>query len=237
MFKRLSTQEFIEKAKSIHGDKYNYSKVEYKNAREKVIIICPKHGEFLQYTNHHLAGRGCRKCANKIINVNNGRQLTQEQFIEKIKSFNLPNISFEKTVYKTKRDNVIVTCSIHGEYKTKAEVLLKGCGCPKCKSSNGEKFIKDYLKKNNIVFETQKQFKNLKYSRTLRFDFYLPEYNCCIEYDGEQHTKKYRFEKNNEKLKIRILRDNIKNEYCKNNNIKLIRFNLTNIKDIEKIIK
>jgi len=60
--KNLNTEEFIEKAKEVHGDRYDYSKVNYKNAKEKVIILCKKHGEFLQNSHNHLCGNGCPKC-------------------------------------------------------------------------------------------------------------------------------------------------------------------------------
>ena len=63
--RRLTTEEFIKKAKEVHGDKYDYSKVEYKNTSTKVCIICPEHGEFWQTPNEHLQGHGCRKCSKK----------------------------------------------------------------------------------------------------------------------------------------------------------------------------
>ena len=62
----LSTESFIEKAKKIHGDKYDYSYVKYINAKTPVCIICPEHGEFWQKPNYHLSGNGCQKCANMI---------------------------------------------------------------------------------------------------------------------------------------------------------------------------
>ncbi len=105
-------------------------------------------------------------------------------------------------------------------------------GCPYCKQSKGERLIKLFLDTNNINYEMQKSFENCKYKRKLKFDFYLLDYNCCIEYDGGQHFKKFNFEKNNDNLKIRQLRDKIKNDFCKTNNINLIR-----IKYNESIIK
>ena len=63
---KLTTEEFIKKAREVHGDKYDYSKVEYVNAQTPVVIICPKHGEFLQRPSHHTDGRGCKKCATEI---------------------------------------------------------------------------------------------------------------------------------------------------------------------------
>lgn len=65
MSRRLTNNEFIEKARSIHGDKYDYSKVKYEHSTKKVCIICPEHGEFLQTPNSHLMGKGCSKCRNE----------------------------------------------------------------------------------------------------------------------------------------------------------------------------
>lgn len=63
--KKLTTEEFIKRAKEVHGDKYDYSKVEYKNNKTPVTIICPIHGEFQQRPSNHLNGNGCKKCKKK----------------------------------------------------------------------------------------------------------------------------------------------------------------------------
>ena len=62
MSNRKTKEQFIEKAIEIHGDKYDYSKVKYKNAKNKITIICKKHGEFNQEAGSHLLGSGCKKC-------------------------------------------------------------------------------------------------------------------------------------------------------------------------------
>jgi hypothetical protein len=116
-----------------------------------------------------------------------------------------------------------IICEEHGVFEQNAQNHMNGSGCPKCKLSKNENRIKMFFDENNILYESQKMFDGCKYKRKLKFDFYLPEYNTCIEYDGEQHFKKYRFEKNNKKLLVRQLRDQIKNEYCENNNINIIR--------------
>lgn len=100
-------------------------------------------------------------------------------------------------------------------------------------NSVGEEKIKQYLKQLNIVFHQEYGFSDCKYINKLRFDFYLPDYNCCIEFDGKQHFKEKGTwaEKDNGLKEIQI-KDNIKNQYCKNNNIKLIRIPYW---DIDKI--
>lgn len=95
--------------------------------------------------------------------------------------------------------------------------------CRQCKNgySLGELAIQQVLESLNIYFKEEYQFKDCIYEAPLRFDFYLPDYNCCIEYDGIQHFKRTTFSHDN--FEIRQKRDNIKNQYCQNNNITLIR--------------
>ena len=81
---KLSKENFIDKSKAIHGDKYDYSKVVYINNRTKVCIICPKHGEFWQSPSNHLIGRGCPLCKNE--HLSNIKLKNTEQFIEEAKS-------------------------------------------------------------------------------------------------------------------------------------------------------
>lgn len=105
------------------------------------------------------------------------------------------------------------------------------CGCSKL--SSGEYKIKELLESLNLSFEMQKTFYNCKNPKTntkLRFDFYLPDYNCCIEYDGEQHYKETTM--CSDSLSDRQFRDNIKNKFCKDNEIKLIRIPYTDFKKL-----
>ena len=113
------------------------------------------------------------------------------------------------------------------------------CGCIK---SKGETKIANFLKENKIIFIKEKTFFTCKDKQELPFDFYLPDYNILIEYDGEQHFKLSRFgnktkEQAEEDLKIYQYHDQIKNEWCKNNNIKLIRFNYKDFNNLENLLK
>ena len=103
----------------------------------------------------------------------------------------------------------------------------QSCGCLK---SSGEYLIGQILQKENINYQTQKIFQeclNPEHTNYLRFDFYLPDYNCCIEYDGEQHFRPVKHFGGEEKFQRQQQLDNIKNQYCKDNNIKLIRIPYT----------
>ena len=106
--KRLTTEEFIEKARAIHGDKYDYSKVVYKTSQEKVIIVCPKHGEFLQRPNCHLNGAGCPKCCNNT-------KKTAESFIEDARAIHGDKYDYSKVEYVNNKIPVCIICPKHGE--------------------------------------------------------------------------------------------------------------------------
>lgn len=123
--KRLTTQEFIEKAEKIHGDKYDYSKVEYINGKTKVCIICPEHGEFWMRPNDILNGTSCPSCGRT-------KKMTTKDFIEKSNVVHNNFFSYEKTVYINSNSKVIVTCPIHGDFEVKANNHLNGANCKKC---------------------------------------------------------------------------------------------------------
>ena len=125
------TENFIETARKIHGDKYDYSKVEYINNSTKVCIICPEHGEFWQTPNKHLSGQGCRKCGIKRVWEKRGR-ITTEEFINKAKKVHGDKYDYSKVEYKNNSTKICIICPIHGEFWQTPSSHLGGCGCPKC---------------------------------------------------------------------------------------------------------
>lgn len=120
-------------------------------------------------------------------------------------------------------ETVCIICPIHGEFWQKASIHIAGSNCPKCKSSKGELSIISFLSEHDIKYIQEKRFNDCKYKSYLKFDFYLPELNICIEFDGKQHFKPNEFFGGDEALEETKIRDEIKNKYCENNNIKLIR--------------
>lgn len=226
--RRMTLKEFIEQSRKIHGDKYDYSKVNYINNSTDVIITCLEHGDFPQTPNNHLSDKGCSKCSWE--KLANERKMSLEEFIEKAnKKHGLGTYNYSKVVYVNNHTDVIIICPKHGEFKQKPNDHLIDCGCRNCHKSNGEIEVRNFLIKNKIEFEEQKQFDKCKYINSLSFDFYLPKHNLCIEYDGKQHFEKVNWtgkmteEKMEENLKSNQLRDQIKNDYCKNNKINLLR--------------
>jgi hypothetical protein len=133
--KRLETEEFISKATLVHGKKYDYSKSVYKNAKTKIIIICPTHGQFAQTPDNHLRKRGCPKCV--------GKSWSIKDFIEAAKSIHGNKYDYSKVEYLNKKIKVTIICPVHGNFRQIPYVHLIGCGCPKCvgKSKNFEEIV------------------------------------------------------------------------------------------------
>ena len=125
-----TSKEFIEKAKKVHGDKYDYSKVDYKNNRTNICIICPEHGEFYQTPNSHLDGRGCRNCGYLV--AGKSRCKTTTSYIKEAKKVHGDKYDYSKVVYKNSREKVCIICPSHGEFYQNAYSHLLGVGCPKC---------------------------------------------------------------------------------------------------------
>ena len=124
-YNNLSLEEFVEKASIVHNYFYDYSKVNIVDAVTKVTIICPIHGEFFQSPSSHLYGRRCRKCANIKI-------MTTDDFIKEAKLRWGDRYSYSKTHYLRRKTDVLITCSIHGDFSIKPYDFLYGQGCPYC---------------------------------------------------------------------------------------------------------
>jgi hypothetical protein len=236
---------FLAKAKEIHKNKYNYSLSKYENVSKKIIIICPNHGEFYQtFTEHIHMKHGCPKCANENTGLLNS--LTLDEFLERAKLKHKDKYDYSLVNYKNNSEKVKIICKKHGEFEQIPSLHLNGHGCPKCNSSKGELIIIDWLKENNINYIHQKRFKDCRNKLPLPFDFYLPEYNMCIEYHGRQHytlNKEYYYNIGKdinyliEQYKNIKIRDEIKRKYCEDKNIKLLIIKYTKYNKIEQILK
>jgi hypothetical protein len=214
----LTKKQFIEKAILIHNDKYNYININYINTKTKIKIFCNGCQEyFWQTPNSHLSGKNCNNC-------NKTKKLNTETFIEKSEIVHNYKYDYSTSFYINSRTKIKIICPIHGEFEQLSSSHIRGCGCKKCNvKSRGEKDIEKFLIKNKINYIKEKSFDNCKYKKLLKFDFYLIDSNICIEFDGKHHFEIHNhFGGNDEFLKIKM-RDKIKDEYCKNNNIILIR--------------
>jgi len=137
MSKKLTTEQFIDRAKKVYGDRYDYSLVQYKNTKTKVKIICHIHGVFEQTPHVHLQGRNCYKCGiitknNKLRKPNTKKRKTTQQFIEDAKKVHGNKYNYKLVQYKNNRTKVKIICHEHGVFEQRTDVHLQGSGCPKC---------------------------------------------------------------------------------------------------------
>ena len=179
---RGSTAEFIENAKEIHGDNYDYSKTEYINCKEKVIITCKEHGEFQQSPFNHLQGNGCNKCG--IITTHSKLKLSTETFITKSIEIHGGKYDYSKVNYGNNgRIPVIIICKIHGDFLQKPQDNLAGGGCRKCSnvySPDTDEFIEKILKIHGNKYDYSK----VKYTKAKNKIIII----CKIHGDFEQEA-------------------------------------------------
>ena len=213
---KIDTNEFIKRAKKVHGDKYSYTKVNYKTNEIKVTITCPIHGDFEQTPHDHLNGHGCPICGGAL-------HYTQEDFIQRAKEIHGEQYSYDKVKYTKSTNKVIITCPKHGDFLQVPAAHLSGVGCPKCKRSRGEEIISMVLDALNIKYEEQYRIKgSFRTRKEIVVDFYLPNNNCIIEFNGAQHYIPMEFFGGEKQLRDQQQRDEELRQYCNQNNIKLL---------------
>lgn len=223
-----------------HGNKYDYSNINFLliGTDDEITIICNKHGEFRQIAYVHL-NCGCPKCGTERFIFKKTRKVDEFIALANNKYNNL--YDYSNINYKNMRTKILVICKKHNkEFYTTPSGHLKNSRCPSCiketVGSLGERTIAKWLEKEKINFITEKKFETCKLNLLLRFDFYLPDYNLLIEYDGEQHFVNRNHWRSKNKFKLTQKRDNIKNIWAKDNNYRLLRIPYTDIKNIDKIL-
>lgn len=229
---------FINRAKKIYGNKYDYSKVEYVNTDTKVCVIChekdefgEEHGEFYVTPHAHIGKMrsGCPKCSGKFRKDTN-------YFIRQAKRIHGDRFSYVKTNYVKALEDVIITCPIHGDFQLTPNEHLNGRGCPLCKESHLEKEIRVFLDENNIKYIPQARFDWLRTNDTYKkmsLDYLIKDKNIAIECQGIQHFNSERFwptVKGKEQEFLRIQeRDKLKKKLCDEHGIKILYYSDFNI--------
>jgi very-short-patch-repair endonuclease len=225
----LSLDVFISKAIKKWGDKYDYSLITNVICSKKVDIIYKKTNEvFKQYPHRHLT-TAPEKVRKKI-------KWTTEQFILESNIIHDNKFDYSKTDYKGIGNKVIIICPIHGDFNQTPGSHLRGRGCGLCNDSKGEKAISKYLDKNLISYYRQHKFEDCKNIHQLPFDFYIPSKRLIIEFDGKQHYEPMSFFGGVEAYERLKVNDNIKNEYCEDNYIDLVRIKYDSIDNIISIL-
>lgn len=230
--RRNTTSYFIEKAQLIHGDKYDYSKSKYIKAKKLIKIICKKHGEFDQQADIHLGGGGCDKCGYEKISQKKRNSIEKViRIFEEKRGKARFDYSLIQQNYKSNKSILTIRCIAHNKifYQSANDHAVSG-GCEDCKyKSIGEELIMSILGEKNIEFIHNWGKHNCILSKgKAKFDFYLPNQNLIIEYDGEQHFKPVQFGTMSKKeafkeFKIRKRHDKMKNIWARNNKINFLR--------------
>lgn len=158
MPKKLTKEIFIERAREIHGDKYDYSKVEYVNSCTKVCIICPVHGEFWQEPSSHIRGNGCPKCGFKT--GSGKRTKSTDYFISEAKRIHGNRYDYSKVKYINAHTKVCIICPVHGEFWQEPSNHLNSNGCYSCGRNN---FAKTHNKSVDCFISEAKQIHGDRY--------------------------------------------------------------------------
>lgn len=218
----ITKEEFIKKAKEVHGGKYDYSKVEYNGKKTKVCIICPKHGEFWITPDAHTnQGQGCKLCSRE--RLGKERRKPTEVWVEEVRKIHGDKYSYEKTVYRGYRQKVTITCPIHGDFEQLAYDHHQGKGCPKCRRSWMENDIEEWLLENGLKYIHQYRPKFLTDGKShFSLDFFLPDYNVAIECNGAQHFVGHTFYSKN--IEDIVRRDKRKKQLCEENGIRVLYY-------------
>lgn len=205
-----------------------------KKAKDHVDVKCKICGhEWSPTQDSLLQGKGCPKCGTK--KAAKSRMMPAEEFVNRCNEIS-PYIEVLGE-YNGVKNYIDVACKKCGfRYSTIADNLLQGSGCPVCNMSKGERKVASLLDKYRIDFDQQYTFLGCRNRRVLPFDFYLPDYNICIEYDGEQHFKPIDHFGGQEYFDKRKENDLIKTRFCEENDIGLVRIPYYMSNELEDIL-
>lgn len=191
MGRGLSQNDIIEEFRKLHGDRYDYSLVEYRKMHDKVKVICPEHGIFEITPSKHLLGQGCKKCAY----VKNGlsQRLSMEEFLKRANEAHGGYYNYKKVSFLRTHDKIEIECPKHGVFTQLVYDHLNGHGCPKCSNSFSKNEIELFNQISNWLGE-----KNVTvHDRTVldggkELDVFIPSMNAAIEYNGlKWHSEEY----------------------------------------------
>lgn len=177
---------YVEQARNVHGDRYDYSQLGYHGQRHKITVICKEHGPFSQLPGNHLKGNGCPRCGNVQKGVSGRTEIGE--FIDRATAIHGDGrYDYSQVVLTTQVTPVAIICHRHGIFRQRPHKHLQGDGCRACCESRGEREIRRVLKALGWDFVAQWSHPELRYKRPLYFDFVVPSRLVAIEFDGEHH--------------------------------------------------
>lgn len=156
-----SFEQFIEKAKIVHNNKYSYDNCVFKGFSQKLEIICSIHGSFWKTPTHHLIGRGCEKCGRSKIGLK--IKSNTQKFIEKAKKIHGDFYSYEFVKYTNAITKIIVMCKIHGCFECTPHIHLGGHGCYKCFLERRTGSMEQFITEANVVHNNKYTYENVTY--------------------------------------------------------------------------
>ena len=236
---KRTPEQIIQQFNEKHSNKYKYPNFQnYINSKQIIDIICPEHGLFTQQIIHHTNGCGCLKCHDRSFN-----RKDLDYHVSLIPSVISKYLKCLDIIFKNGQSYLKLLCKRCNEedlqetYRCKQHDTCKNCNRIEIESK-GIRKIKNILSNLNISYISEKTFSDCINPQTnykLRFDIFIEALNLCIEFDGPQHFIAQELYGGEEELIRTQYRDNIKNEYCKNKNINLIRISYKD-KNIEEIL-
>jgi hypothetical protein len=229
--KASNHEEFLRKARQKHGRRYRYPQ-RYDRATKHLEVECRKHGLFPVTPNNHLRGNGCPRCQGEQAAERN--RSSHEDFLRKARAVHGAKFKYPDR-YSAAIKPLKIICPDHGAFSQTPNKHLAGQGCPRCMESLGERKVTRLLEKRRIRFKTQHKFADCVDKRPLRFDFWLPDHNTLIEYDGPQHFAPLPHYGGDGHFSATRRRDKIKTAYARSAGLRLIRIKY-NVRDIEALI-
>ena len=219
-----TTEKIVNSFREIHGDRYDYSKVDYINCDDKLVIVCREHGDFEQLLNSHKKGFGCRKCSGN-------HRYTNQEIVEQFKQIHGDRYDYSKVNYKNNQSKVTIICPEHGEFEQASINHKRGNNCPECaKGLISEPIFREVLERvmsrfGPFLFPNVRPewLKNPETNRNLELDCYNRDLQVAFELQGIQHYEPRSYF-GGEKTFIKIIRrDNHKLIGCRKRRVQLFR--------------
>lgn len=232
LLNKSNKNEFIEKAISIHGNKYGYDNFIYKDSQTKGSITCFKngHGDYFQAPNAHLSGKGCPKCYHETVGTRCISNINS--FIEKARAIHGNKYDYSLFNYTGNKNKSKIKCNTCScIFDQTPDSHLRGRGCPRCKRSKGELALEAIFEKHNIEFKSQFMLPYHGY----KYDFYLPSYNLLIEFHGKQHYEPVEAFGGEEEFKNILFRDACKRSLAWDNKIPLLEIHYKYLKIMNEV--
>ncbi|QZI89424.1 hypothetical protein SIPHO063v1_p0066 [Vibrio phage PS10B.1] len=159
---KVSHDEYVAKAVSVHGCKYDYLNTSYVNSRTKINVNCPEHGGFSLFPGKHLQGNGCPKCATFTQTITRSPSLTHEEFVDKAHTIHGDRYCYSGVVYVRSSDKVTIKCSRHGPFEQTPTNHLQDHGCPEC-ADTGRLTTEEFIKKARDIHGVTYDYSNTEY--------------------------------------------------------------------------